>query len=137
MNHHKFILHRHRLDLSLCAIAIATSIPATADVRLPNIFTDNMMLQRNLPVRVWGWAEADEAVNVTLGDKSAKTKPDAQGQWSLELPAIKTGENLELTVKGKNTLTVKNILVGDIWVCSGQSNMEMGLRECLLSLIHI
>jgi len=115
----------------LFASALMTALPAAADVRLPKIFTDNMMLQRNLPVRVWGWAEADEAVNVTLGDKSAKTKPDAQGQWSLELPAIKTGENLELTVKGKNTLTVKNILVGDIWVCSGQSNMEMGLRECL------
>ena len=122
---------RHKIHQSLFAAALLTALPASADVRLPKFFTDNMMLQRDLPVRVWGWADADEAVNVALGGKSAKAKPDAQGQWSLELPALKTGDKLELTVKGKNTLTLKNILVGDIWVCSGQSNMEMGLGGCL------
>ena len=122
---------RHKIHLILSASIVLTAMPATADVRLPKIFTDDMMLQRDLPVRVWGWADADEEVSVSLAGKSAKAKPDAQGQWSLELPVIKTGENLELTVKGKNTLTLKNILVGDIWVCSGQSNMEWSLGRCL------
>ncbi|MCX6867322.1 MAG: 9-O-acetylesterase, partial [Verrucomicrobia bacterium] len=122
---------RHKVHLILSAAIVLTAMPATADVRLPKIFTDDMMLQRDLPVRVWGWADADEEVSVSLAGKSAKAKPDAQGQWSLELPVIKTGDNLELTVKGKNTLTLKNILVGDIWVCSGQSNMEWSLGRCL------
>jgi sialate O-acetylesterase len=110
---------------------LVTAMPAAADVRLPKIFTDHMMLQRNLPVRVWGWADAGEAVSVTLAGKSAATKADKQGQWKIELPALQTGENLDLTVKGNNSLTLKDVLIGDIWVCSGQSNMEMGLNGCL------
>ncbi len=115
----------------LLATILVTAMPASADVRMPKIFTDNMMLQRDLPVRVWGWADAGEAVSVTLAGKTAATKADKLGQWKIELPALKTGENLELTVKGNNSLTLKNVLIGDIWVCSGQSNMEMGLNGCL------
>ena len=106
-------------------------MPATADVRLPKFFTDNMMLQRDQPVRVWGWADAGEAVSVALKGTKVATKADDKGQWALELPAIKTGDNLELTVQGNNTLSLKNIVVGDIWVCSGQSNMELALKPCL------
>lgn len=120
-----------KIQLLLCAAAAVTALPATADVRLPKIFTDNMMLQRDLPVHVWGWADAGEAVGVTLAGSSAKTTTAASGMWSLELPAVKSGENLELTIQGKNTLTLKNVLIGDIWVCSGQSNMEMALGSCL------
>ena len=123
---------RHgKLQALLCASAALTALPATADVRLPKIFTDNMMVQRDLPVRVWGWADAGEAVSVTLAGHSAKTKTADNGIWSLELPAVKAGENLDLTIQGNNSLTLKNVIVGDIWVCSGQSNMEMGLNGCL------
>ncbi|MCX6878994.1 MAG: sialate O-acetylesterase [Verrucomicrobia bacterium] len=128
---HTTTSHRRKIHLILSASTLLSAMPATADVRLPKIFTDNMLLQRDLPVRVWGWADADEAVSVTLAGKNAKTKANQKGQWLLELPAIKTGENLELTVQGNNSLTLKNILIGDIWVCSGQSNMEMGLGGCL------
>jgi sialate O-acetylesterase len=121
----------YKLRLFLLAAIVLTAVPAAADVRLSGIFTDNMMLQRDLPVRVWGWAEVGEAVSVTLSGKTAATKADKNGLWALELPAIKAGENLELTVKGKNSLTIKNVIMGDIWVCSGQSNMEMGLNGCL------
>ena len=117
--------------LLMLAAAVLTAIPVAAEVRLPRIFTDNMMLQRDQPVRVWGWAEVGEAVSVTLAGKTAVTQADKDGRWLLELPPINSGENLELTVKGKNRLTLKNILMGDIWVCSGQSNMEMGLSGCL------
>jgi len=106
-------------------------MPVTADVRLPKIFTDNMMLQRDLPVRVWGWADAGEAVSVALQGTTVATKADDKGQWAIELPAIKTGENLELTVQGNNSQSLKNIVVGDIWVCSGQSNMAMAVKPCL------
>jgi len=123
--------HRHSLHLLLFASAAFAALPATADVRLPKIFTDNMMLQRDQPVRVWGWADAGEAVSVTLAEKSATAKTGEAGLWTVEMPALKTGENLELTVKGKNTLTLKNVIIGDLWVCSGQSNMEMGLNGSL------
>jgi sialate O-acetylesterase len=90
-----------------------------------------MMLQRNQPIRVWGWAEPGEAVTVSLAGKQAEAKADAKGAWALELPAMKTGTNLELTVTGKTTRTLKNIILGDVWLCGGQSNMEMGLVGCL------
>ena len=123
--------HRHRTRVVMLVSAIAATLPASADVRLPKIFTDNMMLQRDMPVRVWGWADANEAVSVTLAGKSAATKTDDKGEWKIELPALKTGDNLQLTVKGNNELTLTNVIVGDIWVCSGQSNMEMALGQCL------
>lgn len=104
---------------------------AQAEVRLPKIFTDNMMLQRDHAIRVWGWANPGEAVTVTLAGKNATSKTGENGQWSVELPAMKQGENLELTVTGKNAIVLKNLIVGDIWVCSGQSNMEMTLGGCL------
>jgi sialate O-acetylesterase len=123
--------HRRRIQSILCATVVLTALPASADVRLPKIFTDNMMLQRDLPVRVWGWADPGEAVNATLADKSAKTKTGENGIWLIELPAIKSGENLELTIKGNNSVVLKNLIIGDLWVCSGQSNMEMTLDGCL------
>ena len=125
--------HRRPLLLQsiLIACALSAALPAVAEVHLPKTFSDNMMMQRDLPVRIWGWADAGEEVSATLGGMTASTKANNQGQWSLELPALKEGDGLELTVKGTNNLTLKNILVGDIWVCSGQSNMEMSLKGCL------
>jgi sialate O-acetylesterase len=117
---------------SILAGIVATvllSVPALADVRLARVFTDNMMLQRNQPVRVWGWAEPDEAVTVSLAGKQASVKADAKGAWAAELPAMKEGENLELTVTGKNAIMLKNVILGDVWLCGGQSNMEMALLD--------
>jgi len=90
-----------------------------------------MVLQRGLPVHVWGWADAGEEVSVALAGKRATTKADASGRWSIGLAALATGENLELTIQGKNRLTLKNVVIGDLWVCSGQSNMEMDLNGCV------
>lgn len=127
----KSIPHRSKVGLLLLAGILAAALPAVAEVRLPKIFTDNMMFQRDLPVRVWGWADAGEEVSVTLSGKSATTKADAAGKWKTELPALKEGENLELTVKGKNSLALKNVIIGDIWICGGQSNMEWALSQSL------
>ena len=111
-------------------VIIGLSGSAMADVRLPKIFTDNMMVQRDQPIRVWGWAAAGEAVNVSLNGANAAATTDAKGQWLVELPALKQGEKLELMVKGKNVIVLKNIIVGDVWLCSGQSNMELTLGGC-------
>ncbi len=115
--------------LSALGLLILGGSVARAEVRLPKIFTDNMMFQRDQPIRVWGWAEAGEEVHVTLASGKADTKADEKGQWAIELPALKAGENLELSIAGKNTIVLKNVIMGDIWLCSGQSNMEWGLGQ--------
>lgn len=124
-------LRRRHIRLIACAAAVTSVVPAQAEVRLPRYFTDNMMLQRDQPVRVWGWADAGEEVRVTIAGKSAATAAGEHGRWKVDLPALAAGENLELTIKAANTVTLKNIIVGDLWVCSGQSNMEMTLGGCL------
>lgn len=99
-----------------------------ADVRMPVIFSNNMMLQRDKPIHIWGYANPQEAITVTLEEAKQTATADANGNWSLLLPVRATGENLTLTVAGANTITLTNLIVGDIWFCSGQSNMEFTLR---------
>ena len=104
---------------------------AQADVRLPRIFTDHMVLQREIPVCVWGWAEPGENVTVQFGSQTVTATTDRQGAWKVKLAAMKANARpQELTIKGKNTITIVNVLVGDVWVCSGQSNMEWDMNGC-------
>jgi sialate O-acetylesterase len=122
----KLVAHGAALVVSLLAVGIAS-----AEVRLAQIFSNDMMLQRDVPVRVWGWADTGEVVSVTFAGASKETKADATGNWAVALPALKEGKGLEMLVKGKNQVVLKNLIMGDIWVCSGQSNMEMLLGGCL------
>lgn len=109
-------------------IAVATLWvgSACADVTLPPIIGNNMVLQSGTPVRIWGWAAPGESVTVKLGKAKAATVANPEGKWKVSLPAQEAGPLPEMTITGKNALTVTNILAGDVWVCSGQSNMEMG-----------
>ncbi len=100
---------------------------ARAEVRLPSIIGDNMVLQQGVKVRIWGKATAGEKITVTFEKKSVNTVADAQGRWQVWLGPLKAGGPSELTIKGDNVLTVKNVLVGEVWICSGQSNMEWAL----------
>lgn len=105
---------------------------ARAEVRLPAIFSDGMVLQRQMAVPVWGWAAPGETVIVRFGDQQRTAAADADGKWMVRLdpmPADKTGR--EMTIAGTNKLTFKDVLVGEVWVCSGQSNMEMTVEQCL------
>ena len=113
--------------LALLGLAVGDAHGA---VTLAGIFGENMVLQRGKPIPVWGWAAPDEAVTVTLGKQSAQTKADAQGRWQVNLPAAEAGGPLTFIVAGQNTLTFTNVLVGDVWLCSGQSNMELKLGSC-------
>lgn len=113
-----------RRSLALALLVAAAASACRGDVRLPRIFTADMMLQRDQPIRVWGWAEPGEEVTVSLAPAEAATKADAQGRWGVELPARAAGKNLELVVTGRNTLRLGNVVIGDIWLCGGQSNME-------------
>ena len=114
-----------RFILPLIVLAISTA--AHADVRLPAIISDNMVLQQQTKVRIWGNADPDEPVTVTLQQKSFRTVADKQGRWEIWLGPLNAGGPFELTIKGNNLLTIKNVVVGEIWLCSGQSNMEWPL----------
>jgi sialate O-acetylesterase len=96
-----------------------------ADVKLPKFFSDNMVLQRNKPIPVWGWANANEKITVQFDQQIKKTKADNNGKWMIKLDNASAGGPYQLVIKGKNTVTISNVLVGEVWICSGQSNMEM------------
>ncbi len=96
---------------------------ASADVRLPALFSDHMVLQRELANPVWGLADAGEEVVVVLGDQTKKTTADADGKWRVVLDPLAAGGPHTMVIEGKNRLAIENILVGEVWVCSGQSNM--------------
>lgn len=102
-----------------------------AEVRLPALISDNMVLQRGTKVRIWGNAAVGERVIVTFQNKSSETVADAKGRWQVLIGPLKSGRPAELTVKGQNTLTIKNVLVGEVWLCSGQSNMEWPLANTI------
>jgi sialate O-acetylesterase len=111
--------------LLFCVLVVAIS--ADAEVRLPAIISDNMVLQQGMKVRIWGNANAGEHVAVTFDKKTSNITADAQGRWQVLIGPFKAGGPYELTVKGDNVLTIKNVLVGEVWLCSGQSNMEWPL----------
>ncbi len=105
-------------------IIFTTSITTTfADVKLPKLISDGIILQRDADIPVWGWAAANEAIIVTFNGKKYKTKASAAGNWSVTLPKMKAGGPYTMTIAGKNMIEVKDILIGDVWLCAGQSNM--------------
>jgi sialate O-acetylesterase len=100
---------------------------AQAEVRLPGVFSSHMVLQREKPLIFWGWAEPGEFVTVRLADGTQQTKANDRGEWKVVLPAVKAGGPFQVTVTGSNTVQFEDVLIGDVWLCSGQSNMEMGI----------
>jgi len=99
---------------------------AAADVKLPGVFGDHMVLQRGMPVPVWGWADPAETVTVTLAGQSKTATADGEGKWSVKLDAMKAGGPHELKAQGKTgAVQLTDVLVGEVWLGSGQSNMEM------------
>lgn len=117
-----------KVMLGACALLMGVSLSVMADVKLAAPFGDSMVLQREKPVAVWGTADPGEGVTVSFAGKQVSAKADAAGAWKVHLPAMPAStENRVLTVQGKNTITVKNVLVGEVWLCSGQSNMELPL----------
>jgi sialate O-acetylesterase len=99
-----------------------------ADVRLPGLFSDHMVLQRGKPIWVWGWATPGEQVTVTLGRARVSVAAE-RGEWRVRLPAQKAGGPFTLVVEGRNRIEVQDVLVGEVWICSGQSNMEWPMRR--------
>src|SRR5438874_8464598 len=118
---------RPRLCVLLAGLCALSAAPARADVRLPHLISDHMVFQRDTTVPIWGWASADEEVTVALADQTKTAKAGADGKWLVKLDPLQAAGPHTLSVKGTNTLTVQDVLVGEVWLASGQSNMQMAV----------
>jgi sialate O-acetylesterase len=114
-----------------CFLQFSFSPPLAGDVSLPALFSDNMVIQCGMRLPVWGRAEPGEKVRVRLDYLSAQTVADSGGRWSVSLDPLGVGGPFELVVSGKNTIVVKNVLSGEVWLCSGQSNMAWTVARSL------
>ncbi|HUG69559.1 MAG TPA: sialate O-acetylesterase, partial [Pirellulaceae bacterium] len=121
-----------RWSANLCLTLVA-SLAAVgnidADVKVPNIFGSHMVLQQGQANPVWGWADPGEQVTVMIGDQTHSTQAGDDGRWQVKLASLPVGGPHELSVKGKNELKFADVLVGEVWVCSGQSNMQWSVAQ--------
>ena len=106
------------------ACFLILAFPAKADVRLPVIFQSNMVLQRDKPIVVWGWADRGEKIEVSLNGRTVAAVANKSGKWRVALPALPAGGPHSVIVKGKNIITLDDVMIGDVWICGGQSNMQ-------------
>lgn len=109
----------------LCLLIGALTAAASADVRLPGILQSHMVLQRDVPLQIWGWAEPGEEVRVAISGQTKTAPAAADGKWTVRLDPLPAGGPHTMTVSGANTTTLEDVLVGEVWLCSGQSNMAM------------
>ena len=117
--------------LSFCFLLFFLSNHVFADVKLPAIISDNMVLQQNATIALWGWADAREAVEIknSWNNKTEKIIADDKGNWLVHLKTIKGGGPYSITITGENKIELHNVLLGEVWLCSGQSNMEFPLKK--------
>ncbi|HUQ91387.1 MAG TPA: sialate O-acetylesterase [Bryobacteraceae bacterium] len=100
-----------------------------ATVKLPAVLSDNMVLQQGMPVRIWGEAASGEAVTVSMAGQTVKARSENNGEWEAFLRPLTAGGPYEMTIAGSNTITIRNVLIGEVWVASGQSNMGWTLAQ--------
>lgn len=124
MTHH-FL--RGFVSLLMLGIPFAQAPAAHAEIRLPKILNSHMVVQRDRPVHVWGWSDAGEKVTATLNGATSSDTGDKLGRWSLYLPPQPAGGPVQITLAGSNKIVLEDVLIGDVWLASGQSNMEMPL----------
>ncbi len=117
--------------LSLSLLVLCVAKPASAGIHLPKIFSDNMVLQRESLIPVWGTGGANEKVTVSFHNQTKSTTAGPDGKWSVRLDPEKAGGPFRLIVKGENAIEIENVLVGEVWLCSGQSNMEWTVGQSI------
>jgi sialate O-acetylesterase len=114
---------KKRIALLFFCAGLLACAKINAQIKLPRLVRDSMILQRDATVKIWGWASANEKVVLTMNRKKYSAKADAAGNWKIFLPPTKAGGPYTITITGKNTLVLNDVLFGDVWFCSGQSNM--------------
>ena len=121
-------LHSRPIAFGLFLVVVFAG-RAAADVRLPGLISDHMLLQRNAPVRIFGQATPGEPVSVTFRGQTARVAADPLGRWEVWLQPMTPAAASDMTIQGTNTITVRDVLVGDVWIGSGQSNMQWAVRQ--------
>ncbi|AXB55717.1 sialate O-acetylesterase [Flavobacterium fluviale] len=116
---------------SLVFIFLIISVLSNANVRMPLIFSNGMVLQRDKQIPIWGFADPNESVEIHFNKQIKKTQADKNGKWTVNLSPEKAGGPFELIIIGKNKIVIKNVLVGEVWICSGQSNMEFQVYKTM------
>ena len=125
------LLMKPAISLTAALLLLLMFPLQAADLKLPSVFSDHMILQRDKPIAVWGWADAGESVTVSFAGQSKSAIAAADGKWSLKLDALAaSAEPRTLTATGKDgrKVEVKDVVVGEVWLGSGQSNMEMSVK---------
>lgn len=116
-------------SLWIAVFMLAMAAPLQAELKLANVFTDHMVLQRDLKNPVWGWDTPGTKVTVSLDGQSHSTQVDDSGRWQVKLDPLKAGGPHKLTIQGTSTREIQDVLVGEVWVCSGQSNMQWSVSS--------
>ncbi|SDI59063.1 sialate O-acetylesterase [Mucilaginibacter gossypii] len=117
------------VKLLLVALFACLILPCYGIVRLPQLVADGMVLQRDAKVKIWGWADASEKITVNFQHKTYRTVTDESGSWKIALQPMKAGGPYTMEITGNNRITIRDILIGDVWFCSGQSNMVLPMER--------
>ncbi|GHT10299.1 9-O-acetylesterase [Bacteroidia bacterium] len=112
-------------------VCLTFSLSMMAEIRLPQLISDGMILQRDVPIKIWGWAAPDEKISIEFDKAKYQTAADQAGKWEVQLPSHKVGGPYTMTFKASNSIRINNILIGDVWLCSGQSNMETPISRVM------
>ena len=120
-----------RIIIFILSLSIHVTIVCGQQLRLPRFFSDGMVVQRDSKIPVWGKSAPGDNVLVSLNGKKSQSKADTEGKWKVYLPKQKAGGPYVLSISnGREQVEIKNVLVGDVFLCSGQSNMELPIRRC-------
>ena len=125
----KYSNKKWNCTLTFIVVLFFSYFPSKSEVSLPKLFADHAVLQRDVPVPVWGWAAPDENITITISGQSHKLKADKNGDWKINLKPQSAGGPYDMIIQGKNTIVLKDILFGEVWLCTGQSNMQWTLKD--------
>jgi sialate O-acetylesterase len=125
----KFSARAHLLALCLLFVGVFAVPSLQAAPVLPHIFTDHMVIQRDAPIAVWGWADPNEQIGITIATQAANTTADSRGDWKVELAPMSAGGPFALKIAGAETIVITDVMIGEVWLASGQSNMVFPLSH--------
>lgn len=118
-----------KLNKLIFIFSLLISITSFGQVKLPKLISDGMILQRNTPIKIWGWAGKNEQISIRFIGSTYNITADNNGKWNVILAKHKEGGPFEMEISASNVITIHNIMIGDVWLCSGQSNMELPMRR--------
>ena len=121
--------HTSKLLKLTFVVALSAFTTVFGEVKLPRLISDGMVLQREVDLKIWGWASAGERISIDFVDSTYSAIADSSGNWRVVLAKLKAGGPHEMNITASNSITIRDIMIGEVWVCSGQSNMELNMKR--------